>query len=177
MPPDTVGFMNDAEVLYLHGSPGSGKTTLSQELAELLNAAGKASAAIDMDELSLVFPHSDRHAFARSNLAAIWPNYAAIPGVKVIINGVVADEEERGLLRNAVAGAPFTVCELTAPKHVLKARVTAREPDEDSQKGLRDWVDIYHRRTDLAKVRDFAVSTHNRSVEEAAREVLAKTGW
>ena len=104
MPPDTVGFMNQAEVLYLHGSPGSGKTTLSKELVGLVSTAGMACAVIDMDELSLAFPHPDRHAFARQNLSAIWPNYAAIPGVKVIINGVVADEEERELLRAAVAG-------------------------------------------------------------------------
>lgn len=168
--------MNGAEVLYLHGSPGSGKTTLARALSGLLGTAGMANAVIDMDELSLIFPHPGR-SFGRRNLSAVWPNYTAVPGIKVIISGVVADEEERELLRAAVPGARFMICELTAPIPVLKARVTAREPDEDSQSSLRDWVESHHRRTDLARIRDFAVSTHNRTVEEAAREVLDRAAW
>ncbi|MTD58777.1 hypothetical protein [Amycolatopsis pithecellobii] len=52
-------------MLYSHGSPGSGKTTLSR-------------AVIDLGDLSNVHPSPDR-SFARKNLKAIWPNYAAIP--------------------------------------------------------------------------------------------------
>jgi predicted kinase len=168
--------VNGVEVLVLHGSPGSGKTTLSRAVAEVLRTAGQANAVIDLDELSAIYPHPDR-SFARRNLGAVWPNYAAIPGVKVVITGVLADEEEVGLLRAAVPGAPFAVCELTAPEPVLKARVTAREPNAYWQGRLRDFVDLYHRRTDLARIRDFEVSTHDRPVAEAAREVVDKAGW
>lgn len=172
----TVGLVNGAEVLILHGSPGSGKTTLSWAVAELLRMADVAHAVIDLDELSVIYPHPDR-SFARRNLRAIWPNYAAIPAVKVLIVAVLADEEEAGLLRAAVPGVPFTVCELTAPESVLEARVTARESNAYWQNRLRNFVNLYHRRTDLAKIRDFQVSTHDRPVTEAAREVVEKAGW
>jgi shikimate kinase len=164
------------DVLILHGSPGSGKTTLSRAIAECLRTADVANAVIDLDDLCMVHPYPDR-SFARDNLRAIWPNYAAIPGLKLVIPGVVADEEERELLRAAVPGAGFAVCELTAPEAVLKDRVTAREPNEYWQQALRDWVDVYHRRTDLPRIRDFLVSTHDRPVEEAALEVIDKAGW
>jgi predicted kinase len=168
--------VNYVEVLVLHGSPGSGKTTLSRAASDLLGAAGKANAVIDLDELSLIYPSPGR-SFACDNLKAIWPNYAAVPQLKVVIASVIADEQEREQLRAAASGARFVVCELTAPEAVLKERVTAREPNESSQRRLRDFVDLYHRRTDLTRIRDFQVDTYGSSVDEAAREVLEKAGW
>jgi predicted kinase len=168
--------VNSVDVLVLHGSPGSGKTTLSRAIAELLRAADMANAVIDLDDLNKVYPHPDR-SFARDNLRAIWPNYAAVPDLKVVIPSVIANEEERGLLRAAVPGSRFVVCELTAPEAVLKERVTAREPNEYWQNRLRYFVDLYHQRSDLPKVRDFQVTTHDRPVDEAAQEVIEKAGW
>lgn len=168
--------MNDIDVLVLHGSPGSGKSTLAQVIAELLREADLAHAVIDLDEISLVHPHPGR-SFARENLKALWPNYAAVPGVRLLLPSVLADEEERALLHAAVPGTNLAVCELTAPREVLLERVTAREPTEFLKQNLRRWVEIYHAREDLERIRDFSVSTHDRSEQDAAREVLAKVGW
>src|SRR5947209_14530791 len=116
-------------MLILHGSPGSGKTTLSRSVAERLRAVEMANAVIDLDDLCQVYPFPER-SFARENLKARWPNYSAIPDLKLVIPSVIADEERLGLLRAAVPRATFAVCELTAPEAVLKDRVTAREPNE-----------------------------------------------
>ena len=164
------------EVLVLHGPPGSGKTTLSRAIAEILRMAGVPHAVIDLDELSNVFPHP-RRSFARENLQAIWPNYAAIPHLKIVIPSVIADQEEREQLRDATPGAQFLVCELTAPESVLKDRVTAREPNEFWRTRLRKFVDLYHRRTDLPQIRNFQVNTHGCTVEEAARQVVEMASW
>ena len=145
-------------------------------MAEHLRAADMANAVIDLDDLCKGYPYPER-SFARENLKAIWLNYAAIPDLKLVIPSVIADEEELELLRAAVPGAKFAVCELTAPEAVLKDRVTAREPNEYWQSRLRDFVDLYHRRSDLPKVRDFQVTTHDKSVDETAQEVIEKAGW
>ncbi|MFF9774149.1 AAA family ATPase [Streptomyces sp. NPDC013978] len=168
--------MRDIDVLVLHGSPGAGKTTLARAVSEILREADLAHGVIDLDDISLVHPDQGR-SFARENLKAIWPRYAAVPGLRLVLPSVIADEEELVLLREALPGASLAVCELTAPEAVLKERVTAREPNEFWREGLRRWVDVYHARNDLHGIRDFLVSTHERSEEDAAREVIDKVGW
>lgn len=168
--------MNNVEVLVLHGSPGSGKTTLAGVLAELLRTADRPYAVIDLDELSTIYPSPGR-SFAITNLKAIWPNYASVPQLRVIIPSVIADQTEYEQLRAAVPASRFVVCELVAPEAVLHDRVTAREPNEFWQQRLRAFVDMYHRRQDRAEIRDFHVATHARSTGEAAREVVEKAGW
>jgi predicted kinase len=163
-------------VLILHGSPGSGKSTLAGAIFELLRVAEVPVAVIDLDEVSLVSP-PQRRSFARENLAAIWPNFAAVPGVNVVIPSVIADEDELVQLRSAVPGSRFLVCELTAPRAVLDERVMAREPNEFWRERLRYFLDLFGARTDLDRIRDFQVSTHDRPIDDAAREVIEKAGW
>ncbi|MFC0545754.1 hypothetical protein [Kutzneria chonburiensis] len=168
--------MDNVDVLVLHGSPGAGKTTLARVISEILREADLAYGVIDMDEISIVHPSPGR-SFARENLTAIWPRYAAVPGLRLLLPTVLADEQELVLLRAALPGANLTVCELTAPEAVLKERVTAREPNEFWREGLRRWVDVFHARDDRHRIRDFLVSTHERSEEDAAREIVDKLGW
>jgi energy-coupling factor transporter ATP-binding protein EcfA2 len=165
-----------SEVLVLHGSPGSGKSTLAGAVAELLRADGKAYAVIDLDEISIVSPSPGRD-FALRNLEAIWPHYAAVPGVRLIVPSVIADEDELVMFRAAVPCDRFQVCELTAPRAVLEARVAEREPNEFWRDRLRSFVNLYHGRTDLGRIRDFEVSTHDRPIDDAAREVIVRAGW
>jgi len=168
--------MSGARVLILHGSPGSGKTTLARAISQQLGAADIPHGVIDADELNLAFPSPMRDLWL-ANLAAIWPNYVQVPDIHMVIATVVADAERLEQLRAAVPAETFVVCELTAPIDVLKARVTAREPTDRMRAGLRAWVDHHSARTDLEGIRDVLVSTHDRPEAEAAREVLQVVGW
>lgn len=166
-----------ADALVLHGSPGSGKSTLARALALTLAAADVPWGVIDMDELSLVHPYPGK-SFANDNLRAIWPNYvAAVPDIKLIIPMVFEDEHEVDVVRAALPGARLIVCEVTAPVAVLKQRVTEREPTEEAAAGTRNWIDVYHARSDHERIRDFQVVTHPASVEESLRRILDLTGW
>lgn len=167
--------MNHTEVLLLHGSPGSGKSTLSVAVSEQLRQAEKAYAVIDIDELNIIYPPQDR--FAHRNLKMIWPNYTAVPNIKVIIPTVIADTANYQSLLDAIPAAKIMICELMAPKSILIDRVTAREPNAYWKERLKKWVDIYDQRDESQKFGDFQVTTHDKSVEEAAREIIIKAGW
>jgi predicted kinase len=164
------------DVLVLHGSPGSGKSTLARAIAEDLRGSGIPHGVIELDQLGLIDPYPAVW-FAVSNLRAIWPNYAAVPNLKMIIDTVIADEDALRQLRDAMPGSRIIVCELTAPIDVLKARVTAREPNEFWRTALRDFVDLHHGRTDLERIRHILVSTDEKPIPATAREVIEKAGW
>lgn len=168
--------MGSPEVLVLHGSPGAGKSTLAESIVERLRKADVPTALIDLDALSIVYPHPGP-TFSRANLRAVWPNYAAVPGVKVLLPLVVKDCDDLAELKEITSGDQLRVCELTAPRSTLEARVTSREPNEFWKSRLLYWVDVYHRRDDLETIRDFEVSTHGRSVVESADEVIELCGW
>ncbi len=168
--------MNNVDVLILHGSPGSGKSTLAGAIAEQLRESNQANAVIDLDEISLIYPPQD-HSFALRNLKAIWPNYAAVPDLKVVIPTVIADREDHRMLLDAVHGAKAMICELIAPESVLRERVLAREPNEYWQNRLLKWVGIYHQRDESQKFGDFQITTHDKSVEDTAQKIIEKAGW
>jgi hypothetical protein len=103
-------------------------------VVERLWGADRPSGVIDLDELNLAHPSPGR-SFALDNLCAVFPNYAAIPDLRLIIPTVIADGDELVQLR--AGGALLAVCELIAPVAVVKERVTAREVNEEWRPGRR----------------------------------------
>lgn len=164
------------QVLVLHGSPGSGKTTLAEAIAERLRQVNLPSALIDLDALSIVHPYQGR-AFTRANLRALWPNYSAVPDVRVVLPLVVVDRDDLRELKEITDPARLLVCELTAPRALLERRVTDREPNEFWRSRVLEFVARYHDREDHPAIRDFQVQTNVASVEDAASEVISRCGW
>jgi adenylylsulfate kinase-like enzyme len=164
------------EVLVLHGSPGSGKTTLAEAIAERLRQANLPSALIDLDALSIVHPYQGR-PFTRANLRAVWPNYAAVPDVRVVLPLVVVDHDDLRELKEMTRPARFLVCELSAPREVLERRVIDREPNDFWKARVLDFVALYHDRNDHPAIRDFQVRTDRGSVLDVASEVIGRCGW
>jgi adenylylsulfate kinase-like enzyme len=168
--------MAGTEVLVLHGAPGSGKTTVGRAVTERLIAANLATGMIDVDALALVYPPQGR-AFSRKNLRAVWSNYAAVEGIRIVLPLVVVDDKDLADLHEITDASRFVVCELTAPREILERRVTEREPNELWASLVLKFIALYHDRDDHRAVRDFQVSTHPESVEESADHVLRQCGW
>jgi predicted kinase len=168
--------MNTPEVLVLNGSPGSGKSTLANEIAEQLRELGVAHAVIDVDELARTYPEQER-SFQWDNLRSIWPRYATLPNIKVVLPVLLDTEEDLRQLRAAVPATKFTICELTASESALKERVTAREPNEYWQSKLRGLVDKYNQRKQNERFGDFRINTEEGSIVDTAKRILQNVAW
>ena len=130
---------------------------------------------IDVDELARVYPEVGASIGWR-NLRAVWPNYAALPNLKVIIPVCIDSTRDLEELQNATPSSKFTICELVADELVLKERVTRREPNEYWQSKLRNLVERHLERFHR-EIRPFLVRTDDRSVDEAATQILNRLGW
>jgi adenylylsulfate kinase-like enzyme len=168
--------MNGIEVLVLNGSPGSGKSTIANAIAIHLMQMDIAHAVIDVDELGRIHPELGT-AFSRNNLRAMWPNYAAIPNLKVILPVCIVSKQDLKEIRDAVPCKGFTICELVADESTLKDRVTRREPDGYWQTRLRELVDEHIHKDSADRFSDFRVRTDDKSIDDAAKAVLELLGW
>lgn len=169
--------MSGMEVLVLSGSPGSGKTTVANKVSELLTDRDVAHAVIDVDELARIHPELER-APKWANLAAVWPNYAAISGLDKLILPVLIDtEDDLDRLRSAVGRLPLHLVELTATKATLLERVTARELNDHWRSKLQNLVERYAERPDDLRFGDVQVDTETQDSERSAREVIDRIGW
>ena len=166
-----------AEVLVLNGSPGAGKSTVANAVAERLRVAGLPHAVIDVDELARVFPETGDSALKWANLAAVWPNFVSVPGVKIVLPVLLDTDADVRAIRAATPGALMRICELTAEPATLAARVTEREPNQFWQAKLRGLVTSYAARDEAGKVHDFRVATDGESVDAVVAEVLGQLGW
>ena len=74
-------------MLVILGAMGSGKTTVLSELSDLLEEAGVAHAAVDLDTLSLMYPRRGGQGarLMYDNLAAMWPNFAALGAERLVV--------------------------------------------------------------------------------------------
>ncbi len=168
--------MNQIEVLVLNGSPGSGKTTLANAIAERLRAMDIPHAVIDVDELARVHPEIDSSLGWR-NLRAIWPNYAAFPNLRVILPVCIESKRHLDEMRSAAPSRKFTICELVANESILKERVTKRVPNEYWRSKLRKLVERHLAKDPTDRFGDFRIRTDDPSVEEAAEQILSRLGW
>jgi ABC-type lipoprotein export system ATPase subunit len=168
--------MNGIEVLVLNGSPGSGKTTLANAIAEQLRRMDTAHAVIDVDEVGRIYPEVGS-SLGLDNLRSMWPNYAAIPNLKVTLPVCLDSKEDLEALQKAMPCKEITICELLANDSTLKDRVTRREPNEYWQSKLRNLVDEYINKDSSNKFGDFRVRTDDKSIDDAAQEILERLGW
>ena len=168
--------MKDTEVLVLNGSPGSGKSTLANAIAEQLRQMDMAHAVVDVDELGRIYPELG-NSLSWDNLRAIWPNYAAIPNLKVIVPVCIDSTQDLEALRNATPCKEFTICELVADPVTLRERVTKREPNEYWRSKLRSLVDRHISKMSAEQFGDFRVRTDDKSIGDAAQNILERLGW
>ena len=162
--------------LLLSGIYGTGKSSVAEEIATILEDRGTPYAAIDLDWLAWSngpgAGHDDSTLLAR-NLGAMMANYRDAGVRRFVLAGAVADAAELAAIRAAIA-MPLHVVRLTAPIEAIEARLggspTAARADDLAT--AREWLAAG---TGVG-LEDAAVDNVG-PIRATALEVLKVIGW
>jgi adenylylsulfate kinase len=165
------------EGVLLTGVYGSGKSSVAQEMAYLLEQRGEPYALLDLDYLSWAGTgNEDRAAefgLMLQNLAAVTSNYLRAGIHSFVLAYFVRSPGEVQRVREAL-GLPLRVVRLAVPLHSIEQRLA-----RDVTSGRRD--DLRNAASSIATgegagVEDVAIS-NDRPIGVVAREVMAFLGW
>ncbi len=105
--------MNTIDLLILQGPPAADKSSIAKEIAKELRSREIMHAIIELDDLAKIYPLSHLDIMYK-NLAAMWPNYTSLGGIKVIIPTYL-QTGEREIVLEAAPAERTTICEVTVP--------------------------------------------------------------
>lgn len=174
-PPDRSA--SAPEAVLITGAFGVGKSTVVQEMAEMIEAEGVRYAALDLDWLMWGWPGEDTPEAGREllqdNLASVVANYRRRGVDRFLLAGTLETEAEVTALRAAI-DMPMRVVTLTLPMEEIRRRL-ATSPTASRQDDLR--------RSELmvaaggAQALGDRVVSNDRPVREVADEILDWLGW
>lgn len=164
-------------LLLITGTVGVGKSSVADEVFEILKAQSKPVALINLDELGYAQPTPQDDLFNTrlrlKNLSAVWPNYRDAGVEALIIPYVVENGEGIERFRKAIPNADIFVVRLDAPQTILEERILNRPMG-----GNNEWH--IKRASELAVtlqqsgVEDAVIDTQDKTISEVAKEVIAK---
>jgi thymidylate kinase len=169
--------VSEAAAVLITGAYGTGKSTVTEEMAERLEAADAPYAAIDLDWLIWAnVPDADGGGGLRvflQNLAAVVGNYRAAGMTRFVLAGWVSGMDEIDRIRASVE-MPLAVVRLDAPIEVIERRLQPNPTD-----ARRKDLEIARREIAAGHFDDLGdiVIDSARPVGEVAGEILAWLGW
>ena len=165
----------------LSGTVGAGKTTVGEELAELLKDRGEPYVFIDLDRLSVLRPAPEDDRFngrlVLANLAAITRNFAAVGARTLVMSGAVETAKGVEEYRLAIGGCPLTVVRVTASLESIADRLQKRHEYWDAD-GLAWHLDrAPESRPPSTRPGSIPSSSGMTATPEAAALLLGRLGW
>jgi hypothetical protein len=159
------------------GAYGTGKTSIIEEMADILEKAGRSYAAIDLDWLVwFEAPHMDQALSDRvfaANLAGVVSNYLSVGVERFLVAGAIESQADLDGLHVSVP-MPLRVVRLTVPYEVIARRlgaaVTAGRADDLAVAAT--WLES----ATGEGIEDLTVA-NDRPIRRVAEEILQWLGW
>ncbi len=169
----------DVPTLLISGTVGSGKTTITTEISDILTDREVPHAAVDLDALVWQWPPTSKwnNDLLFANLAALWPNYRAHGAERLVLAHVLEDPTDLHRYHAAIPGAAITICRLVSPHERRTERLRRRmQPGPSLDWHLNRTGELEANLAALA-LEDFTVTNDDRPVRDVALEVLSRAGW
>lgn len=152
------------QALLITGPDAAGKTAIGQAIGTILTGSHRPTAVIDLDWLSQFGPRPDEGSpfYARlraRNLAALWTTYREAGAQYVIVTGVIESDQLCKTYADCLTDCAIQTVRLLAPRTIRESRRAGLGPDPS--------IDV---------TADITV-TNTGVLEDAAHEVIHRTGW
>lgn len=174
----TIGWMPSHPVAVLvTGAYGTGKSSVIEEMAGILESVDVSFAMLDLDYLWW-FGVSEMDSAGHmdvlwANLTTVVANYEDVGVDHFLVAWAVEDEGDLDALRNAMS-MPMRVVTLSVPVDVIKDRLSP-SPVADRQRDLRTaqrWL-----ADGVGQNFEALVVDNNRPLRQVAEEILTIVGW
>jgi len=160
------------------GAYGSGKSSLCEELAGVLESAGMAYGAIDLDWLGWYdapgrrLDHDRRDPVAMANLQAVVGNYLSAGVEHIVLAGAVWSDEELAAIRGALP-FPLRVVQLIVAYEEIERRLSSAVSSERGKD-----LAVAKRQSERGELGlSDVVIVNDRPIWEVADEVLDWLSW
>jgi hypothetical protein len=168
---------SDAQAVLFTGVYGTGKTSMVEEIADIMEERGLRYGAIDLDWLGWFDPGFGDHDAGRPvmfrNLDAVVGNYYSTGVRRFAVAGALATTDALTDLRGALS-MPVTVVRLTVPIEEIERRlgsaITAGRKDD--LRVAKEWI-AANRGEEVADL----VVVNDGPIREIARGVVSDLGW
>jgi hypothetical protein len=172
-----VADRSDADAVLVVGIYGTGKTSVVEEIADILEDRGVRYAAIDLDWLGWFDPgfgdHSAGAPVMLKNVDAVVGNYYETGIRRFALAGAMESSADLDDLRG-VLGMPMTVVRLTLPLDEIERRLSTSltAGRHDDLQVARKWI-AEGRGEGIGDI----VIENDRPIREEAQQVVSALGW
>jgi len=170
--PVTIFINVPMETILITGSPGSGKTSTANCLAEIFREQKIHHIVIDPDEIARIFPEDSLSELKLDALAALHPLYVKMNVEKIIIPMTIDDDNDLNNVYTVFGRENTRVFKLIVAEKISIKRVVDREPNEYWKNKLSDIVRAYNQNERARTFECTDIHANNKSIADIALAIF-----